>query len=379
MALKDLSRRDAVIKALKEFDEIGREKFLQKYGFSKARSYWLFYNGRRYDSKAIVDAAHGFQFPDIGPLKHQDFSGGDLTVRKKLNQLGFYVESTAGRVTSAELTDGSIYTREDLKGEFSITDATINTGVFKPKGTASIWLFVTRNKTSDRTQYVDRLEGDYLYWQGQTLGRTDQLIVNHKKEGNEILVFFRESKLEHPGAGFRYLGEFDYIAHSGRGPTNFILRKRYFRNEAFLPVASDANVEFNPDDIQDARQTTMRSIAQRRGQGAFRSCLSSAYGAKCVISDCNILEILEAAHIYPYMGDETNHLSNGLLLCADLNTLLDCGLLSINPDNRTCIIAPSIRDSECGVFHLKKIRPPATGFPAPSIFALRYHYHECAF
>lgn len=34
--------------------------------------------------------------------------------------------------------------------------------------------------------------------------------------------------------------------------------------------------------------------------------------------------VLEAAHVTPYLGPETNDITNGLLLRADLHTLLDC-------------------------------------------------------
>jgi len=64
--------------------------------------------------------------------------------------------------TSQELSVGSVYTRDQLKDQFEIIDSTINNGIFRPKGHASIWLFVTRNKTSDRTQYHDELDGDTL-------------------------------------------------------------------------------------------------------------------------------------------------------------------------------------------------------------------------
>jgi putative restriction endonuclease len=44
---------------------------------------------RQYDSKAIAGAAYGFQYPDRGPLLNTEFSGGEKTVRTRLEQLGF--------------------------------------------------------------------------------------------------------------------------------------------------------------------------------------------------------------------------------------------------------------------------------------------------
>ena len=91
MALIDLTSTGAVMSAIQEFDLIGREPFLEKYGFHKARSYFLVHEGRAYDSKAIVGAAYGYQYPNTGPLNASEFSGGDATVRSKLEELGFSV------------------------------------------------------------------------------------------------------------------------------------------------------------------------------------------------------------------------------------------------------------------------------------------------
>ena len=94
MALSDLTDRDAVIQAIREFDEIGRDNFLEKYGFRFARRYFLLLRGGRYDSKAIAGAAHGFQHPNLGPLKSGDLSAGESTVAKRLRTLGFEITTT---------------------------------------------------------------------------------------------------------------------------------------------------------------------------------------------------------------------------------------------------------------------------------------------
>lgn len=83
----------AVQAALDEFVRLGRTAFLSRYGFGKSRDF-LVRDGRTgqlCDSKAIVGAAFGYQFPDEGPLKPSDFSGGEATVVPKLQRLGFEV------------------------------------------------------------------------------------------------------------------------------------------------------------------------------------------------------------------------------------------------------------------------------------------------
>ena len=127
------------------------------------------------------------------------------------------------------LVAGNIYTRNDLRELFGIRDATLNNGVFHVKERQEIWLFVTENKTADREQYADKLTGNMLHWQGQRLGRTDSLVIDHKRSGNRLLLFYRTAKYQFDGAGFRYEGPFEYVSHSGSRPTSFILRRQTAR------------------------------------------------------------------------------------------------------------------------------------------------------
>lgn len=84
-----------------------------------------------------------------------------------------------GILLSSRLTEGNIYTRDELAKLLESKDATINTGIFQPRDYDSILLFVTERKPGDMTQYADQLVGDTLSWQGQTAGRKDALIIAH--------------------------------------------------------------------------------------------------------------------------------------------------------------------------------------------------------
>jgi 5-methylcytosine-specific restriction enzyme A len=89
-SLNDITR-DAVLKAIDDYDALGQPDFLDIYGFHPDRSYVLAHNGRRYDSKAVVGVAHGY-LPGRQPLAADEFSGGEATVGRLLRKLGFTVQ-----------------------------------------------------------------------------------------------------------------------------------------------------------------------------------------------------------------------------------------------------------------------------------------------
>jgi hypothetical protein len=79
--------------AIAEYGRLGSELFLSKYGFGPAKAFMLSFNGQKYDSKAIAGVAHGYQFPEIGPLESGRFKGGKLTTQAggHLFKLGFEI------------------------------------------------------------------------------------------------------------------------------------------------------------------------------------------------------------------------------------------------------------------------------------------------
>ncbi len=91
MGMKDVTAA-GVRRAVDEYEQLGREQFLLRYAFGPARSYFLHLDEAWYESKAIVGAAHGFDRPDLGPLRSSEFSGGAASVGALLARLGFGVE-----------------------------------------------------------------------------------------------------------------------------------------------------------------------------------------------------------------------------------------------------------------------------------------------
>lgn len=117
---------------------------------------------------------------------------------------------------------------------------------------------------------------------------------------------------------------------------------------------SEADIDDTPLDVYDQRKAVLRQIKQRRGQKAFRDALLSQE-AKCAVSGCEIVDILEAAHITAYKNDTHNHVSNGLLLRCDMHTLYDLDLFAIDPDSLLIYFAPHIQNKEYARYHGKKL------------------------
>jgi hypothetical protein len=123
----------------------------------------------------------------------------------------------------------------------------------------------------------------------------------------------------------------------------------------------DADEDREPLDGADTRAIVLRQIRERRGQSTFRNALIAAYRGRCAMTGCRVLDVLEAAHIHPHLGEWTNTPSNGLLLRADLHTLLDCSLLAVEPDTLRVVVAPSIRAASDGKLHGRTLRPREPG------------------
>jgi putative restriction endonuclease len=107
----------------------------------------------------------------------------------------------------------------------------------------------------------------------------------------------------------------------------------YIQAEIAADVPS-GNSAYKPTE-GDEREQILRQIRARRGQQAFRNELRTRYGDRCLVSGCEILHVLEAAHIRPYRGEPDNRSDNGLLLRADIHTLFDLDLIGIEPQSLT--------------------------------------------
>ena len=135
----------------------------------------------------------------------------------------------------------------------------------------------------------------------------------------------------------------------------------------------DEDIEYASKLEHPTEDMQLRAIKTRRGQPDFRKRLLDAYGNKCAISGCEVLSVLEAAHINPHADGTDWDTDNGLPLRADIHTLFDLRLIALTPDFRIQI-SEQLNGSEYEDLHGQTIHLPSNKdhYPAPEKLARHY-------
>gem|GEM_PF-1383543 len=131
---------------------------------------------------------------------------------------------------------------------------------------------------------------------------------------------------------------------------------------------------FDSESREDTRVRIAASIVRRRGQAVFRHSLMTAYDSRCAFTGYNAPDALEAAHILGYLGKESHHICNGLLLRADIHTLFDLGLLAVRSQSLSVDVAPSLESTPYADLDGKAIALPTAVVEHPSEAALNLHW-----
>ncbi len=158
-----------------------------------------------------------------------------------------------------------------------------------------------------------------------------------------------------------------------------LLTRRFQARWSAVDVTLDRSGRV-PDiaDQEDRRKTALRSVAVRQGQGLFRAELMRAYDRRCAFTDTVSEGVLEAAHIFPYRGVQSNHVTNGLLLRADIHTLFDSFQLAIDAEHRIHV-GPGVHDEHYRALDGTTMRRPDDPDAWPAERALADHWRDCEF
>ena len=253
-------------------------------------------------------------------------------------------------------------------------------GIHKPRG----WKYALSVRQMREGPYADAepaLQSDgswhYQYFQeGTDPAQRDHDYTNVAlmaciEDGVPIGVLRQTSKK--PDVRYKVMGL--AWVRQWRNDGYFILDGLSPQEESFSLIANDviAASEFDPTSIEDARKRIESSIVQRQGQGEFRARLLNIYQGRCAVTGCDASSALEAAHIVPYRGRETNLDENGILLRADIHTLFDLGLIAIDSSTMTIVLSPTLSGGHYSLLAGKSVSTPRDPACHPSKEAIDVH------
>jgi putative restriction endonuclease len=110
----------------------------------------------------------------------------------------------------------------------------------------------------------------------------------------------------------------------------------------------------------------------RKSQSAFRLQILRNYSSRCAIVAEPVVELLEAAHIQPYVDERSNHAQNGICLRVDLHRLFDEGLLALSDDFKLQV-SGKLAGTSYAALNGRKISVPEDLSLRPSPVALAVH------
>lgn len=110
-------------------------------------------------------------------------------------------------------------------------------------------------------------------------------------------------------------------------------------------LESDTGSDYLPSEENKKKVTQVLQVI-REGQQKFRDKILKTYGRSCCISGCKVIYVLEAAHITPYNGPDSNVINNGLCLRSDLHKLWDKYLIAINPDSYKVELSSNLKGTD---------------------------------
>jgi hypothetical protein len=384
VALSDITR-DAVLQAMGEYDELGDDEFLSRYGFAPATVYRVGEHGRQYDSKAIVGVAHGYATGQFWTAS--DFSGGQQTVVKTLEALGFsFAPSSADDTRAWLVTTKTDYRRlggytkydDDPSSHYSYDSNVANSRQLAPGDRLVFWDEVnligastvasieqwpgtknisrcphcsTTNIASRKTK-SPRFRCDDCHEEFQTPIVTQAEVTHYRTDHEQGWVDL---------AGFL---DGATLRQFTRYSQNSIRRLDWDQFALAIEAAAGSTV-LNPvniaQDLVIGGGHTTRQVRVRIGQPAFRGELIRKYGQACAFSGPAPKEALEACHLYSYAEIGRHDLEGGLLLRRDLHRLFDQGLLAVAADG-TIDVADSLKPYELyAELHGQRLKVATTG------------------
>ncbi|AHH93597.1 HNH endonuclease [Kutzneria albida] len=375
MALEDITR-EAVLEAIGECRRLGRLEFLAKYRFGVARSYFLVHEGERYDSKAIVGVAHGYATGQF--WRPADFSGGEATVARLLERLGYIVERelNQGERVAKAWAFAALGDQRDFQGndgyadvvdsEYAYDSAVQNHGqpavgdlvLLRAKkfvlGVGRIQrIDVERDQPKTRlrcpqcrsTSFKRRKKTKPTYWCSACKSAFDTP-VQEAVVVDRYTAHYAGTWQELEGA--ISMAQVDAVAVNGSKQP--VIRELHLNGVVNLLEQLSVPVPPPTTTTQDAPTGSLAAgrrkalVSVRKGQKGFRKALVDKYGFVCAVTGPCPGQALQAAHLRSFAVHEKHVVEEGMLLRSDIHALFDCGMLAVDPESLVIAVDPRLLD-----------------------------------
>lgn len=286
------------------------------------------------------------------------------------------------------------FARRPFDVGLSIKVSSLQKGIWKPAGTEyAVSVVQTHKGIYADVPPVDFTDGTWDYFYHQQ-GQSAEDIANPSRHYANIALL-QNMKHRVPvgvitpadkGSGYKVLGLAYVVDHRPDGYFRMLGPVRL--STGFLGTTAERAAEtvasylelpiekFDPHRVEDERQRVVRQVRVRQGGQKFRAALLHAYDSRCAVTQYDACEALEAAHISPYLGPTTNHVTNGLLLRADMHNLFDLGLIAVETADMSLVIADDLVGTKYEQYAGHELWLPRSDVIQPSISALNKHRSE---
>ena len=113
---------------------------------------------------------------------------------------------------------------------------------------------------------------------------------------------------------------------------------------------------------------------QREGQAEFRATLLNNYKNKCALTGCDVIDVLDAAHIVPYSESYDHSECNGIILRTDLHRLFDRGMIGFDPHSGKLVLSNNLEQSTYKNLQNGSVFWPSDPKKRPSIENIKWHF-----
>ncbi|MDX0583761.1 hypothetical protein GOD01_12670 [Sinorhizobium medicae] len=143
----------------------------------------------------------------------------------------------------------------------------------------------------------------------------------------------------------------------------------------------DTSVSDEDEALREQKEAVIEGFERRYSrqeirldQADFRASLMSRYNGRCAATDCDVEATLQAAHVIPFSESNAlrNEPSNGLLLRADIHSLFDKALLTIDPEDCRVVLSEKLRNTSYWSLNRKIVNPA----PAKPYLEAQFRFYK---